>query len=113
MPASESFALPSANDGPDAPASPSRIEAASLLLIQADSEPPPRRRRRAAPEVAQDALDLLAALQRALLGGATPDPAALAALADEAETLGGGADGLCRSVALRIRIEIAKMKAGA
>jgi hypothetical protein len=93
------------------------IGGAALLMIQAEPERgrPPRR---SAREVAARALDQLGRLQRALLGGEEIAPEDLAAAAEEAEDMAetapdAGLRRLCRAVALRLRVERAKLPAAA
>ncbi|MBY0337550.1 MAG: hypothetical protein K2X11_13100 [Acetobacteraceae bacterium] len=90
-------------------------DASALFLIQATGEQPPRRRR-PIRELASHAVDLLGDLQRHLLGDGTPDPVALDAAAAEAEDLAAAAPSpearrLCAAVALRLRVERAKLDA--
>jgi hypothetical protein len=110
-------ALPSrpAAQGGAAGAATQAQAASSLLFVQVDGvEEREPRRRRTPREAARRSLDLLRGLQRALLGGDGASPADLSAAAEEAEALGDAAADaetrrLCAAVALRLRVELAKL----
>jgi hypothetical protein len=99
---------------PDAPVAGVSPPSASLLMMQAEADldrfP---RRQRGGREAAVAAVDLLAELQKNALGisSALPDQA-LAAAAEELDGLADNAEPelarICRAVALRLKVEIAK-----
>lgn len=108
------FAVCLPAEGTRAAAAGAPVEAAGLLLVQAEAGEPQPRRRRSAREAAARGLTALGLLQRAMLDGGKTSPAALVEAAEEAETLGaaegGEAERLCRAVALRLRLEVAKLE---
>ncbi len=102
--------------GPAASSPQQGVDAAGLFLLQQVDAAPhdgeQRRKRRQAVTLA--GLDRLGSLQRQMLGGADLSLASLqAAAASLAEFVEGPDEeaGLCRAIALRLQIEIAKRQA--
>jgi hypothetical protein len=101
--------------GPSTHATGTGAASAALLMVQAgtDGDAPPRRRR-PPQEAARQATALLGLLQRQLLGGRALPAGALEDAAAEAETLAEEAAEpearrLCAAIALRLRVELAKL----
>ncbi len=104
---------------PDAPVAGVSPPSASLLMMQAEADlDPPPKRRRGGREAAAAALALLEGLQMHALGASSAlSNQALATAAEELEELAATAEPrlarLCRSVSLRLQVEIAKRGEGA